>query len=129
MGCRWLAVGAGTPRRCVGGSARRKGVRRTLFKRRREALFDVTKKISGINRLTELKEPKDKRLKYCYTMRPQSRYTSLPAGVPRELYAAVCPLGQFHSDLSEGNRCNTPLQPLVDTAQSPITPRAVSCEL
>ena len=98
-------------------------------KSRREALFDVTKKISGVNRQTELKEPKDKRLKYCYTMRPQSRYTSLPAGVPQELYAAVGLLFQSQSELSEGDGCSTPSQRFVDTAQSPLTPRIVSGEL
>ena len=51
---------------------------------RREALFAYTKRVSGANRLTELKphcEPASK-AKLAYTVDPHTRYASLPASLP-----------------------------------------------
>ena len=52
---------------------------------RRESLFGYTKRVSGHNRLTELKafEASDGASKrYCYTTDPHSRYTRLPPSLP-----------------------------------------------
>ena len=50
---------------------------------RREALFAYTKRVSGTNRLTELKPPIDSSTRrYSYAIEPSSRYTALPADLP-----------------------------------------------
>ena len=50
---------------------------------RREMLFAYTKRVSGTNRLTELKPPIDSSTrKYSYAIEPSSRYTALPADLP-----------------------------------------------
>ena len=50
---------------------------------RREALFAYTKRVSGHNRLTELKPHVDSASrKYSYGIDPLSRYTSLPPDLP-----------------------------------------------
>jgi len=51
---------------------------------RREALFAYTKRVSGANRLTELKahmDPADKR-RFAYALDPHTRYTHLPVNLP-----------------------------------------------
>ena len=50
---------------------------------RREGLFNVTKKISGYNRLTELKPATDKQNKLAYHHDPRSRYVNIPADLPQ----------------------------------------------
>ena len=49
---------------------------------RREGLFNVTKKISGYNRLTELKPHADKQNRLAYHHDPRSRYVNLPPDLP-----------------------------------------------
>ena len=50
---------------------------------RREELFALTKRVSGTNRLTELKPTRDSCQKaMTYTIDPASRYVQLPRSLP-----------------------------------------------
>ena len=50
---------------------------------RREDLFALTKRVSGTNRLTELKPTRDSKQKaVLYTVDPFSRYVHLPRSLP-----------------------------------------------
>ena len=55
----------------------RRGAARLL--ERREQIFGCVKRVSGSNRLTELKRPADKRQHLTYRIDPASRYVNLPA--------------------------------------------------
>ena len=55
--------------------ARREGVQ---LLRRREEIFGCTKRVSGSNRLTELKKPIDKQQRLAYKIDPATRYINLP---------------------------------------------------
>ena len=46
---------------------------------RREQIFGCVKRVSGSNRLTELKKPADKQQHLTYRIDPASRYVNLPA--------------------------------------------------
>jgi len=46
--------------------------------RRREEIFGCTKRVSGSNRLTELKKPIDKQHRLAYKIDPATRYINLP---------------------------------------------------
>ena len=46
--------------------------------RRREEVFGCTKRVSGSNRLTELKKPVDKQQRLAYKIDPATRYINLP---------------------------------------------------
>ena len=46
--------------------------------RRREEVFGCTKRVSGSNRLTELKKPVDKQQRLAYKIGPATRYINLP---------------------------------------------------
>ena len=51
---------------------------------RREALFAYTKRLSGVNRLTELKAPTDTadKKQFAYANDPYTRYALLPLDLP-----------------------------------------------
>ena len=51
---------------------------------RREALFAYTKRLSGVNRLTELKAPTDTadKKQFAYAIDPYTRYALLPLDLP-----------------------------------------------
>ena len=54
---------------------------------RREELFGLVKRVSGTNRLTELKPTRDHRQKPCvYMVDPASRYVHLPRALPPKRY-------------------------------------------
>lgn len=54
---------------------------------RREKLFECVKRVSGFNRLTELKCAKDERTsKLLYGIDPHSRYVNLPQGLPPPMH-------------------------------------------
>ena len=55
--------------------ARREGAQ---LLRRREEIFGCTKRVSGSNRLTELKKPLDKQQRLAYKIDPATRYVNLP---------------------------------------------------
>lgn len=84
-----LAVARGGGGRRAGGGGRGSGGRGVGMEElealleRREGLFAYTKRVSGHNRLTELKpcvDPASRR--FCYAIDPSSRYTSLPPDLP-----------------------------------------------
>ena len=60
-----------------------------LLLARREALFGYTKRVSGHNRLTELKPHSDTKSKFTYVIDPHSRYAALPPDLPTRPMAAV----------------------------------------
>ena len=59
----------------------------TALLQRREDLFGLVKRVSGTNRLTELKPTRDQRQKpLAYAVDPASRYVHLPRTLPPKSY-------------------------------------------
>ena len=72
-------------RRDHGGAARADALSSLL--QRREELFGMVKRVSGTNRLTELKPTRDGKQKaVLYGVNPASRYVHLPRNLPPALY-------------------------------------------